>query len=199
MKTVLFSLALVLFSAVSASAFKTVVIDAGHGGRDVGGAYGKVYEKWLALDTAMRVEKKLKRKGFRTVMTRQSDNFISLPARARMGNRYGNSIFVSVHYNFTWKKAVSGLETFYYQSKAKPLAQFVQNGMIREVKAKSRGVKYGRFYVLRHSKSPAILVEAGFVSNARERGRTKEGWYREGIADGIVDGIVKYQKLSSRW
>ena len=40
---------------VSAGAFDTVVIDAGHGGRDNGGSYGKVYEKWLALDTAIRV------------------------------------------------------------------------------------------------------------------------------------------------
>ena len=50
---------------VSAGAFDTVVIDAGHGGRDNGGSYGKVYEKWLALDTAIRVEKKLKAQGLR--------------------------------------------------------------------------------------------------------------------------------------
>ncbi|MGC6426345.1 MAG: N-acetylmuramoyl-L-alanine amidase family protein [Akkermansiaceae bacterium] len=178
--------------------FKTVVIDAGHGGHDHGGSYGKVYEKWLSLDTAMRVEKKLKSKGFRTVMTRRSDNFISLPSRARLGNKYSNSIFVSIHYNFTWKRNVSGLETFYCSPASRPLAAAVQKGMLSRVKSIDRGVKYARYYVIRHSRNPAILVEGGFVSNSRERGRTKEGWYREAIANGIVDGIESYKRGRSR-
>lgn len=194
-----FLTSLVLFSLTllhaSAGSFRTVVIDAGHGGRDNGGSYGKVYEKWLALDTAMRVEKKLKAKGFKTVMTRRSDTFITLPGRAKIGNRYPNSIFVSIHYNFTWKRNVSGLETFYCSSRSKPLAAAVQRGMLSEVKSVDRGVKYARYYVIRHAQNPAILVEGGFVSNSKERGRTKEGWYREAIATGIVKGVVEYKNL----
>lgn len=199
MNTLLRSLLTCLALVIPATAsFKTVVIDAGHGGRDNGGSYGKVYEKWLALDTAMRVEKKLKSKGFRTVMTRRSDRFISLASRARLGNKYSNSIFVSIHYNYTWKRNVSGLETFYCSPASKPLAAAVQKGMLGRVKSVNRGVKYARYYVIRNSKNPAILVEGGFVSNSRERGRTKEGWYREAIANGIVDGIVSYKKGRSR-
>ena len=191
--------ALVIFLALTvpaAASFRTVVIDAGHGGRDNGGSYGKVYEKWLALDTSMRVEQKLKAKGFRTVMTRRSDQFISLAGRAKIGNRYANSIFISIHYNFTWKKNVSGLETFYCSPQSKPLADAVQRGMLNRVKSVNRGVKYARYFVISHSRNPAILVEGGFVSNSRERGRTKEGWYREAIADGIVDGIVSFKKIA---
>ncbi len=188
--------ALALAAPASAASFKTVVIDAGHGGRDNGGSYGKVYEKWLALDTALRVERKLKAKGFRTVMTRRSDVFIPLSGRAKLGNRYANSIFISIHYNFTWKKNVSGLETFYCSSASKPLAEAVQRGMLKRVKSVNRGVKYARYYVIRHSKNPAILVEGGFVSNSRERGRTKEGWYREAISNGIVDGVVSFKKTA---
>ncbi|MDC0302824.1 N-acetylmuramoyl-L-alanine amidase [bacterium] len=200
MKSFITSLVLLSIAALQASAgsFRTVVIDAGHGGRDHGGSYGKVYEKWLALDTAMRVEKKLKSKGFKTVMTRRSDNFITLPGRARIGNSYPNSIFVSIHYNFTWKRNVSGLETFYCSSRSKPLAAAVQKGMLGEVKAVNRGVKYARYYVIRHAQNPAILVEGGFVSNSKERGRTKEGWYREAIANGIVKGISEYKMLRRR-
>lgn len=199
MKTLLTPLLLLAASLIPSFGFKTVIIDAGHGGRDNGGSYGKVYEKWLALDTAMRVDKKLRSKGFKTCMTRTSDQFITLPGRVKIGNRFSDAIFVSVHYNFTWKRHVSGLETFYCSSKSKPLADAVQRGMLSEVKSVNRGVKYARFYVIRHSKHPAILVEAGFVSNSKERGRTKEGWYREAIADGIVDGILAYRKASSRW
>jgi len=189
-----FVISLVLTAPAAAASFRTVVIDAGHGGRDNGGSYGKVYEKWLALDTSMRVEQKLKAKGFRTVMTRRSDQFISLSGRAKIGNRYANSIFVSIHYNFTWKKNVSGLETFYCSPQSKPLADAVQRGMLNRVKSVNRGVKYARYFVISHAKNPSILVEGGFVSNSRERGRTKEGWYREAIANGIVDGIVSFKK-----
>ena len=186
------------FSVAFAGSFKTVVIDAGHGGRDNGGSYGKVYEKWLALDTAMRVDRKLRSKGFKTVMTRKSDNFISLPGRVKIGNRYSNSIFVSIHYNFTWKRDVSGLETFYYSQRSKPLANAIQAGMLKKVKGVNRGVKYARYYVIRHAQNPAALVECGFVSNSKERGKTKEGWYREAISDGIVDGIVNYKNMRRR-
>jgi len=179
---------------LQAGSFNTVVIDAGHGGRDFGGSYNKVYEKWLALDTSMRVEKKLKAKGYKTVMTRRSDVFITLPGRAKIANSYSNSIFVSIHYNFTSKKSVSGLETFYYTKRSKPLADAVQEGMLNEVSVNNRGVKYARYYVLRHSKNPAILVEGGFVSNTAERNRTKDGNYREALSVGIVKGIEKYKR-----
>jgi N-acetylmuramoyl-L-alanine amidase len=70
--------------------------------------------------------------------------------------------------------------------------------MLDEVKSVNRGVKYARYYVIRHAQNPAILVEGGFVSNSKERGRTKEGWYREAIADGIVNGISEYKSLRRR-
>ena len=117
MKTLLRLFALITLCGLNAVAqganFRTVVIDPGHGGHDNGGQWGRVYEKHLALDTATRLEAILKRMGYQTVMTRRSDYFISLPQRVSMANRYSNAIFVSIHYNYTWKEHVSGLETFY--------------------------------------------------------------------------------------
>ena len=79
----------VLFAAAPAQArnFRTVVIDPGHGGHDKGGQWGLVYEKHLALDIATRLEAEVKKRGFRTVMTRRSDYFISLPERVRIASR----------------------------------------------------------------------------------------------------------------
>lgn len=179
--------------SLSAGSFSRVVIDAGHGDQDVGGNNGKVYEKHLALDTALRLEYYLNKKGVRTTMTRKSDVFISLAKRASISNRYRNSIFVSVHYNWTWKSSVSGLETFYYSSRSKPLAQYIQKSMLRRVGAVNRGAKYGSYYVLRHTKNPAVLVECGFVSNSSERSRMKKGSWRQKMAEGIGEGILKYQ------
>ena len=177
-----------------AANFRTVIIDPGHGGHDKGGHYGKVYEKHLALDTAIRLEKALKHMGYKTVLTRRSDNFISLPRRVRMANRYRNAIYVSVHYNYTWRSHVSGLETFYYSRSGKELAKYVHSSMVRYARTEDRGTKFSRFYVIRNTKMPAILVEGGFISNSKERGRMKSAYFREAIARGIANGIQRYRR-----
>ncbi|MBB5350380.1 N-acetylmuramoyl-L-alanine amidase [Haloferula luteola] len=181
--------------AAQAKYFRTVVIDPGHGGHDKGGQWGLVYEKHLALDTAARLENELRKRGYNTVMTRRSDYFISLPERVRITKKYSNAIFVSVHYNYTWKQEVSGLETFFNNGDSFNLAQQVHNGMMRKVRTNNRGVKFARFYVIRHNTCPAILVECGFVSNPTERSRMKSAWWRQSLAEGMADGIDRYRKL----
>lgn len=173
--------------------FRTVVIDPGHGGHDLGGRWGLVYEKHLCLDTAARLEAYLKQKGMRVALTRRSDYFISLPQRVAVGNKYYKPIFVSIHYNYTWKNQVSGLETFYYSAQSRTLAQTVQEGMLRRVRTANRGVKFARYYVIRNAKCPAVLVECGFVSHGNERERAKKGWYRQALAEGIGEGILRYR------
>ncbi len=198
MKTILRAVAvssacLFAFTAHAAN-FRTVVIDPGHGGHDNGGQWGKVYEKHLALDTATRLESTLQKMGYQTVLTRRSDYFITLPERVSTGNRYRNAIFVSIHYNYTWKEQVSGLETFYYNSEGQRLAELVQNSIVRNTHTVDRNAKFARFYVIRNSTLPAILVEGGFVSNETERNRMKSAWFRDLIARGIAEGIQRYRR-----
>ena len=64
---------------------------------------------------------------------------------------------------------------------------------MRRTRTVDRKVKYARFYVIRNSTLPAILVEGGFVSNAPERNRMKSAWFRDAIAQGITDGIQRYR------
>ena len=186
----------VVFAAapVQARQFRTVVIDPGHGGHDKGGQWGLVYEKHLALDIATRLENEVKKRGFRTVMTRRSDYFISLPERVRVASRYSDAIFVSVHTNYTWKQGVSGLETFYHSQQSHALASYVHSGMMSKVRAVNRGVKFARFYVIRNTSCPSILAECGFVSNPNERGRMKSAWFRQALAEGIADGIARFRR-----
>ena len=195
-------LAVIAFSMLGvvaqAASFDTVVIDPGHGGHDRGGQWGQVYEKHLALDTATRLESQLQQKGLRTVMTRRSDYFISLPQRCSIANRYPNAIFVAVHYNYTWKADANGLETYYCTPQSQSLAQYVHASMMKRVSATDRGVKFARYYVIRNTVIPAILVECGFVSNASERGRMKSAWFRDTLARGVAEGIMRYRS-SSFW
>jgi len=189
-----FILGLISSSVASAYNFRTVIIDPGHGGHDKGGQWGRVYEKHLALDTSVRLESHLKKMGYRTVLTRRSDHFISLPGRMTEAHKYGRAIFISIHYNYTWKQHVSGVETFYHGSEGKKLAQDVHRGVMNRVKVVDRGVKYGRYYVIRKCKHPSILFEGGFVSNSEERSRMKTAWFRDAVARGIADGVQRYRR-----
>jgi N-acetylmuramoyl-L-alanine amidase len=181
------------FPAVAhAARFNTVVIDPGHGGHDKGAQWGQVYEKHLALDTSARLESYLKQRGIKTVMTRRSDYFVTLPGRVNIANRFRNAIFVSVHYNYTWRAEASGLETYYHSGQSQRLVQLVHTGMMKRVSAVNRGVKSARYYVIRNTTIPAILVECGFISNQSERGRMRSAWYRDSLARGIADGILRF-------
>jgi len=97
----------------NAKVFNTVIIDAGHGGSDSGavGHFGS--EKVYALKLARLVRDMLEKKGYRVVMTRDSDVFISLGNRVRIANKYKNTgaIFISIHFNAANARA-HGIETF---------------------------------------------------------------------------------------
>lgn len=173
--------------------FGTVVLDAGHGGLDRGakGVDGRSTEKAFALDTAKRIERGLRARGYRVIMTRRRDYFVPLPARVSMSNRQRGAVFVSIHYNWTRNSAVSGTETYYYNSRSYPLAANIQREVDRAAPTPNRGVKRARFHVLRNNARPAALVELGFMSSPRELRMIKSSFYRQRLADAVVRGIVK--------
>ena len=173
--------------------FGTVVLDAGHGGLDRGakGVDGRSTEKAFALDTAKRIERGLRARGYRVIMTRKRDYFVPLPTRVSMSNRQRGAVFVSIHYNWTRNSAVSGTETYYYNSRSYPLAANIQREVDRAAPTPNRGVKRARFHVLRNNARPAALVELGFISSPRELRMIKSSFYRQRLADAVVRGIVK--------
>ena len=175
--------------------FRTVVIDAGHGGADLGAADSLVYEKHINLDVARRLEIALQKQGFATVMTRSGDYFVPLDERAAIANRHRNSVFVSIHFNSSWKNKVSGIETFFRSASGKKLAATVQYYLIRNLGAQNRGVKTANFVVLKKTNPPAILVEGGFVSNKTEREAMQDPRFRQLIADSIAQALVKAQRM----
>ena len=179
----------------ASAGFKTVVIDAGHGGADLGASDSLVYEKHINLDVARRLEIALQKIGFRTVMTRSTDYFVPLDQRAAIANRYRNSVFVSIHFNSSWKYKVSGVETYYRSASGKNLADIVQYYLIRNLGAENRGVKTANFVVLKKTGNPAILVEGGFVSNKVEREAMQDPRFRQLVAESIAEALVKAQGM----
>jgi len=183
-----------LLSSKVSAAFTTVIIDPGHGGHDLGASRSLIYEKHLNLDVARRLERTLKESGFRTVLTRKTDDFIPLSTRSARANKYRNAIFISIHFNWSWKSRVTGIETFYRSSSSHSLASYIQRQLVRQIGCTNRGVKTANFSVLRKTRHPAILVEGGFVSNRGERSSMLDPKYRQVLADSIARGILEYRR-----
>ncbi len=185
----------------------TILLDVGHGGTDRGARGHIPYceEKKITLLTARLVKQYLDQLGYHVVMSRTSDNFVSLPHRVEMADQAQANIFVSIHFNSSRSPEAQGIEVFFCDSKedrtrsgaSKKLASAVLTRIIRRTQAQSRGVKKGNFYVIRETSMPAILVEGGFISNPEERVLLKSRDYQEKIARGVADGIDQYFK--ARW
>lgn len=172
--------------------FTTVVIDAGHGGKD-NGAYRKFggAEKISTLDVASRLERKLRESQLQTVMTRSRDVFVPLEERVAIQNRQKNAIFVSIHFNDSTRRGIHGYETYYYSPAARELAERIQKKLITIPHSANRGVHVANFRVLRLGAFPAVLVECGFLSNRGEGRKTRSDEYRELLADRIAAAIVE--------
>lgn len=173
---------------------KTIVIDAGHGGRDPGAVNKNKYEKVAALAIAKKVGAKLKEKGCSVKYTRNCDKFVTLAERCKFSNDYIADAFISIHLNSAANKEATGIETWRYTNvgtKTKELAKEVQTQLIAATGARDRGVKTSTtFYVLKHTKAPAILIEAGFISNDDEAKLLFASKYQDKIAQAIADGVL---------
>lgn len=174
------------------SNFRTVVLDAGHGGYDNGArACRGMPEKTLTLDMARRVKPLLEARGYRVVMTRTMDVFIPLGGRTGISNAHPDAAFVSIHFNCSPKRSAYGVETYYYDPRSRPLAANVLREIACCYGSYSRGVKYARFYVLHHNERPATLLELGFVSNPRENSKLQDPRVRQILAQKIAEGIAR--------
>jgi N-acetylmuramoyl-L-alanine amidase len=226
-------------SAVQASSrVHTVVIDAGHGGKDRGTISWSLDEKDIVLDVVRRLRTLLEGAGIKVVMTRTTDDFISLPERTIIASRSGADLFVSVHVNFNRDRSVSGLLVYYLDSMNKKdlsevqrkvnehiflqslkasdtrtlqailtdmlatvktegssrLAKLIVKEARQEpgVKVRSDGLRLCRFFVVRNTLIPAVLVETGFLSNRQEYDKLASSVYRQKMADIIARGILDY-------
>ncbi len=221
-----------------------IVIDPGHGGKDPGAISEKgTKEKDIVLAIAKKVAKKLRKKGFKVILTRDKDVFITLGERARIANHSKCDIFISIHANYSKGKRAHGIETYFlseartkwersvaafensvikYEFKDKvdeknilkwilgdmaqneflresqDLSAFIQESLVKKTGALDRGVKQAGFYVLRGVYAPSILIETGFITNPKEEKKLKSKKYQSKIADGIVDGILKYKRYYER-
>ncbi len=223
-----------------------VVIDPGHGGYDHRTIYTvgkqKIAEKDLTLALAHQTAAQLRAQGFSVILTRESDQDVSLPARTALANRLGADVFISIHMN---SGNAEGIETYILNnatdasskrlaqlensvlepdslgspeqndvalilkdlrldanlSESKRLACAVQSNLLkasaqaaRAAAPRNRGVKQALFYVLLGADMPSVLVEAGFITSARDRATVQSPQGRKQLALAIAQSVEQFRQ-----
>ena len=171
-----------------------VVIDPGHGGPDVGAVgIGGLQEIEVVDPVAYRTAQLLEEQGIVVVLTRSENIDLDLEPRVQLANRIDANLFVSIHANAISlsRPDVNGVETYYY-STGGVLAQIIQSYLLEATGGPDRGVKTARFYVLRNTDMPAVLVELGFVTGRYDAPRLADPEYQEILAQAVARGILAY-------
>ncbi len=224
---------------------KAIVIDAGHGGKDPG-AIGRrldIREKDLTLSIAKKLKRILEDGGIGVIMTRESDEFISLPERVRIANSSGADLFISIHINASRSRSMNGFECYYLSEatndnaraleafenatlktdegtviehsnsldktlwdmkltenrrESAQLAGDICNAVDNSLVTRNRGVKTARFYVIKFTRIPSVLVEVGYLSNKFEELKLKDDSYADRMADVIAKGVSTYKNKYER-
>lgn len=182
---------------------KTIVIDPGHGFKDPGTSYSKIYEKDINLNIALFLEKELGALGANVILTRDGDYDLSIPnANQRKRSDFNNRIklinesnadmYLSIHLNYLSDASYYGPQVFYNKDNKK-LAEVMQKIMNEELKGK-RDVKKipSDTYMYSKLNVPGILIECGFLSNGVERNKLITEDYQKKIANSIAKGVLAY-------
>jgi N-acetylmuramoyl-L-alanine amidase len=189
-----------------------VVLDAGHGGGDGGTVVFGLEEADIVLDLALRAERLLLERGVRVVLTRRTDETMSLAQRVEVGRRNAGAIFVSLHANRFASSKVRGAEAYvstpgqpvtmrlepgdsgrpYRDGRSAELAKRLLREMGQQVGMPVRAVRESRFVVTREVQAPSVLLECGYLSNPVDAWLMSRAESREKMARAIADACVNY-------
>lgn len=176
---------------------KVIVIDPGHGGPDPGAiGIGGLRETNVVLDISLEVSRILQRKGVVVYLTRTREVDVDLPPRVRLAEKVRATAFVSIHANAISmsRPDVNGLETYHAPGArlGSRFARTVHNTILRSLRMPDRKVRPARFYVIRKTSMPAILVETGFLTGAKDIVGLRNPAWRKRMAQAIAQGILNY-------
>ncbi len=188
---------------------KVILLDPGHGGMDPGAVVSGTVEKKIALDVSFKLRDFLQEQGALVIMTREDDSDLAdeglkgirarkvqdLKRRVETINKSEADLFVSIHLNAIPSPKWSGAQTFYsgHFKESKRAAKLIQKELRAGLQNTDRVEKVSRdIYLLKHTKKPGVLVEIGFLTNARERNDLQKEEYQEKVAASIYQGIIRY-------
>jgi N-acetylmuramoyl-L-alanine amidase len=173
---------------------QVIVVDPGHGGPDPGAVgIGGLRETDIVLEVGRQVQAILEQNGVQVVMTRTGEYDVGLQPRVDTAQRANATAFVSLHANAISmsRPDINGIETYYFNSGLE-LARVLHRSMLQATGARDRRVRRSRFYVLRRTSMPSVLLEMGYVTGREDAPRLASSDYRRILADAIARGILEY-------
>ncbi len=185
---------------------RVLVLDAGHGGKDAGALSRdeSVYEKNINLGILLEVKELLDKENIKVYYTRIGDDKVFLRPRVELANAVDCDYFISIHCNASGSSKPSGTEIFYYatefkQVNSKLLATIFSEEIEKTTTLKNRGLvplKKEDIFILNHSNVPAVLIEAGYMTNLKDLEYLNQRDNQKAIAKGIYNGIMRaYEEL----
>ena len=185
----------------------TIVVDAGHGGKD-GGAVGKetaVTESYLNLQYSLVLKNLCEQYGFKVVLTRSDMNglyspFASNKKKSEMEKRKQiienahTDMVVAIHMNSYSSSQSRGAQVFYADGSENGqfLAEQVQTSLNKNIEYAKKTAKVGDFYILNCTEKPSILIECGFLSNSEEEVLLQDENYMHDFCYNVLCGILLY-------
>jgi len=136
-------------------------------------------------------------------MTHMGVTNLGLAGRAAVANLSSSHLLISIHTNASTVRSVSGHSVYYYapadnlrladqRSQRQALAAFVLGGVVEICGRRDLGVVEANFGVIRETNCPSVLIETAFISNREEEALLAQGYFRQQLAQGIADGILRY-------
>ncbi len=186
---------------------KTIVIDPGHGGQELGAVgLNGLKESEVNLGVALYLWGLLKSAGAFPVLTRSSDTTVltdqdfilkkDLQARSELSNNYGTDLFISIHHNSAVNnRKRNDLSIFFKISDPGPsrdIANEICKALQKKLQAEKADIHPGNYTVLRNTNAPAILGEASFMTNRKNEGMLSFHRQLSTEAEGYFTGILNY-------
>ncbi|TXK84697.1 N-acetylmuramoyl-L-alanine amidase [Paenibacillus sp. N3.4] len=184
-----------------------ILIDVGHGGIDSGALYGNYQEKDMNLAISKKTYKLLKKKGYRVIINRNTDYALSedntwssgsrhrkdLAQRSGIANLIKPKMMLSLHINWSGKPDRRGpLVIYQNQSDSILLANLLQQSLNRLYGTEELPVLGKKYYVLKHTRCPSVIVEMGFISNKADRKLLNDAHHQMHLAEAIAQAIEQY-------
>jgi N-acetylmuramoyl-L-alanine amidase len=196
-KTAAFSLvgiALISFAFINPNANEskpiTIVIDAGHGGSDLGATLNGDFEKVIVSQIAEKVKSLNENKNITILLTRSSDEFLTLDKRTDYINTVKPDLVLSLHVNTSPNHEKSGIEFFIndkspFFEKSNKIANQLNASFAKNNALKVSDAKIAPFHILKKSEAPTVLIELGYLSNEKDRKYLTDNTEQDAIAKNI--------------
>ena len=161
-----------------------------------------VMEKEVTLDVALRLRDILTSQGWTVLMTREEDRDVTwagspdrmeLQARCDVANSAQADYFISLHCNASVSSQSAGTSIHWFKQEDLDLARSLEFALGERLGLEQDGLSRDSFYVLRHTRMPAVLVEMAFLSNPREGSLLAASGFRQRVAEGLAGALASHR------